>query len=282
VNDIINKPYTKKLGKWLSKMEFNYLAPTAITTQLLRKQLKKTTKYVNGHILDVGCGMRPYEQIFLPYTDKYVGLDIVAGPRVDIVADSTKKLPCKDEAYDTVICTEMLEHTPYPRESIREISRVIKDQGHIILSTPFTHKLHGEPYDYFRFSQHILKIILQEAKLEPLEIHYVGTSIAVLGREIGDIIYAFSDIFRGKFLHKIIRLTAMPIVTPIVWFFYILDCAASKFRFLKGNTLGFVIVAEKTLETKMVRESRGYNIRDKTGPTRVEAPAKPDSASSNR
>jgi len=243
MNDKIN---IKKITTWLSKIEFNYLAPTALTARSLRKELKKTTKYVNGNLLDVGCGKRPYEDIFLPYVEKYTGVDIVDGPRVDIVADSAKGLPIDSQIYDTVICTEMLEHTPYPRESVREITRVIKTGGHLILSTPFIHKLHGEPYDYYRFSCHILKVILQEAKLEPLEIHNVGTSIAVLGRQIGDIIYAFSDISKNTLLRKIIRVICMPITAPIVWFFYILDCAVSRCRFLKCTTLGFVVVARKT------------------------------------
>lgn len=175
--------YKANVLRWIGTIEFNYLAPTAITTMLLRKQLKKTVKYVNGNVLDVGCGMKPYEQIFSPYADKYVGVDMVEGPKVDIVADISKGMPFQSGTYDTVICTEMLEHTPYPRESIREISRVVRTNGHIILSSPFTHKLHGEPYDYYRFSHHILEIILQEAGLEPLEFHRVGTCIAVLLRK---------------------------------------------------------------------------------------------------
>jgi len=245
MNNIINKTYAVKLSEWLSKMEFNYLAPTVIATRLLRKQLKKTVQYVNGDLLDVGCGTRPYEQIFLPYTNRYVGLDVVAGPRVDILADTTRRLPFDDETYDTVICTEMLEHTQHPRKSIREISRVLKVRGHVIISAPFTHKLHGEPHDYYRFSHHILKIMLQEANLEPLEIHCVGTSMAVLGREIGDIMYAFGDVFRSKSLRILMRVMRITIVTPIIWLFYILDCVLSNFRFLKSNTLGFVVVAKK-------------------------------------
>ena len=237
--------YKANVLRWIGTIEFNYLAPTAITMMLLRKQLKKTVKYVNGNVLDVGCGMKPYEQIFSPYADKYVGVDMVEGPKVDIVADISKGLPFQSGTYDTVICTEMLEHTPYPRESIREISRVVRTNGHIILSSPFTHKLHGEPYDYYRFSHHILEIILQEAGLEPLEFHRVGTCIAVLGREIGDIMYAFGDVFRSKFLRILMRVIRITIVTPIIWLFYILDYVLSNFRFLKSNTLGFVVVAKK-------------------------------------
>lgn len=235
----------EKLTLFLSKIEFGFLAPTAITFRILRRQLKKTVKYVRGDLLDVGCGNRPYEDIFLPCVQEYVGVDITKGPRVDIVADTSKGLPIESQTYDTIICTEMLEHTPYPRESIKELARVLKKGGYLILSTPFVHKLHGEPFDYFRYSQHILKVLAEEAGLETIEFYYVGTSIAVLGRTLGDIIYSISDVFCKGLFQKIIRTLCMIITAPMVLVFCVLDYAVSKVSFLKHNTLGFVLVARK-------------------------------------
>jgi len=227
------------------KIEFKLFAPTAITFNLLRRQLKKTVKYVHGDLLDVGCGQRPYADIFAPRAGRYVGVDVAAGPNVDIVADAAKGLPINDQAYDTIVCTEMLEHTPYPRESIAEIARVLKKGGYLIVSAPFVHKLHGEPFDYFRFSPHILRLLLEESGLKVVDLHYVGTSISVLGRSIGDIVYSFADFFGTSLLHRPARVICMLITGPIVWISYFVDCVASRVSFLKHSSLGFVFVATR-------------------------------------
>ncbi|UZE92307.1 MAG: class I SAM-dependent methyltransferase [Methanosarcinales archaeon] len=45
-------------------------------------------------------------------------------------------LPFKDEVFDCVVATEMIEHLDSPSEGIDEIKRVLKEGGTIVLSTP--------------------------------------------------------------------------------------------------------------------------------------------------
>ena len=45
-------------------------------------------------------------------------------------------MPFQDGSYDSVICSEVLEHVPAPEESIKELIRVLKPGGVLALSVP--------------------------------------------------------------------------------------------------------------------------------------------------
>lgn len=63
---------------------------------------------------------------------KYLGIDIVDGPGVDIVADCATWHP--DDMYDVVICAEVLEHTPNYLDIIRTASKCLVKGGVFIMT----------------------------------------------------------------------------------------------------------------------------------------------------
>jgi 2-polyprenyl-3-methyl-5-hydroxy-6-metoxy-1,4-benzoquinol methylase len=42
----------------------------------------------------------------------------------------------QDGSFDVVVCRHVLEHAPHPAETLRDIHRVLKDDGHLILILP--------------------------------------------------------------------------------------------------------------------------------------------------
>lgn len=85
------------------------------------------------------------------FAGKYVGIDMRAGPGVDIVG-TADALPFGDRTFDVVISTEMLEHDPSPWLSLAEMGRVLRPGGHLILTTRGNGFFeHNEPSDYWRF-----------------------------------------------------------------------------------------------------------------------------------
>ena len=52
----------------------------------------------------------------------------------------------KDGFFDAIMCTEVLEHIPYPGETIKEISRLLKPHGILILTLPCFSLRHMDPY----------------------------------------------------------------------------------------------------------------------------------------
>lgn len=67
--------------------------------------------------------------------------------KIDIVSDIID-MPVKDDSFDAVLCTEVLEHLPYPEKAIQEFSRIIRKDGVLLLTAPFCSLTHFAPYHY--------------------------------------------------------------------------------------------------------------------------------------
>jgi hypothetical protein len=62
----------------------------------------------------------------------YTSVDIVPGPGVDVVADAAHYTPVN--VPDTIICTEVLEHTGVWAEIVRNSAKVLGKSGVLILT----------------------------------------------------------------------------------------------------------------------------------------------------
>jgi SAM-dependent methyltransferase len=75
-------------------------------------------------------------------------------------------LPINDHSFDCVLCTQVLEHVPDPRQILSEVHRVIKPEGFAIISLPFIWGEHEAPFDFFRFTQFGVTQMLTEVGFE--------------------------------------------------------------------------------------------------------------------
>ena len=142
-----------------------------------RQMLLRHLNYIKGLTLDAGAGAQKYRHIISKSCDKYIALD--AFTRTDVRGD-VMALPFKDDIFDTVICNQVIEHIPRPWQAVREIYRVLRQGGHLLLSAPFLYPYHPEPYDYFRYTREGLRILLEEAGFRILEINPMGGGRIIL------------------------------------------------------------------------------------------------------
>ena len=72
------------------------------------------------------------------------------------------------DRFDAVFCTEVLEHTLDPFAATRELLRILRPGGHLVLSTPFNFRIHGPLPDCWRFTEHGLRALLRDFEIVEL------------------------------------------------------------------------------------------------------------------
>lgn len=106
-------------------------------------------------VLDVGAGSCPYRSLFAHCeyrAQDFAGLQsdqLRHGGygAIDYVCDATA-IPVADGSFDAVLCTEMLEHVPDPVAVVRELARVLRPGGRLLLTAPLGSGIHQEPHHY--------------------------------------------------------------------------------------------------------------------------------------
>lgn len=98
-------------------------------------------------VLDAACGMA-YGTAMLVDAEasEVVGIDIdesliaevrrVAPPNASFDVGDLRELPYEDDDFDLIVCFEAIEHVPDPEKVLDELSRVLRDDGLLALSTP--------------------------------------------------------------------------------------------------------------------------------------------------
>jgi SAM-dependent methyltransferase len=127
------------------------------------KELKKIP--AGQLILDAGCGSQRYRQHcdhldyktqdFGQYTTdvkKMIGGGVAIEDykygAIDYVSDIWD-IKAPDSTFDVILCTEVFEHIPYPIETLREFSRLLKKDGKLILTAPSNCLRHMDPYFFY-------------------------------------------------------------------------------------------------------------------------------------
>ena len=98
--------------------------------------------------------------------DRDSGADYI----IDICMNNENKIP--NETFGIVVCTEVLEHTLNPFAAVNEIHRILKNNGLLLMTTPFNFRIHGPLPDCWRSTEHGIKALLTDfeiLKIQPLE-----------------------------------------------------------------------------------------------------------------
>lgn len=151
-----------------------------------------------ARILDAGAGESKYKplcehlsyvaQDFGQYNGKGDGSGLHRGDwdqsRLDIICDIVD-IPEPDKSFDAILCIEVLEHLPEPIEALRELSRLLKNGGTLILTAPFCSLSHFAPY-FFQtgFSPYFYEKWLNELGFEIASIESNGNFFEFLAQEL--------------------------------------------------------------------------------------------------
>lgn len=144
----------------------NMLSHNWLIKKAVNNKVRARLPELSGRVIDLGCGMRPFEQDILEHADEYVGVDwgnTLHELQAHIVADLNQPLPIADEAANHVVSFEVLEHLSEPQVMLAETVRILRRGGQVTLSVPFQWWVHEAPWDYYRYTCHGLEYMLRKA-----------------------------------------------------------------------------------------------------------------------
>ena len=209
----------KYLKSLYVKEQFNpkilgiFINPFYFARKGLYQNVSKLITNLNGKLLDVGCGTKPYENIC--NVDEYIGLEIDdEGNRQHNYADvfyDGKTIPFEDKSFDSILSNQVFEHVFNPNQFLKEINRVTKVGGKFLITVPFVWDEHEQPYDYARYSSFGLKHILAENGFEIIEHRKSNNGIEVIFQLINDYLYKVIMTENAYFNLLIIILLMAPI-----------------------------------------------------------------------
>ncbi len=117
--------------------------------------------------------------------EQYKVVDVVAGPNVDFVCDIHDVSSMPQNFFDVIVCTQVLEHVERPQDALRELRKLLKNDGRLICTVPFLAHIHYVPTDYYRFSVDAITSALSCAGFEVLDARNSGNALVTIGSLLG-------------------------------------------------------------------------------------------------
>ncbi|MCD6534066.1 MAG: methyltransferase domain-containing protein [Deltaproteobacteria bacterium] len=113
-----------------------------------------------------------YRPLFERHSWRYLGLDVGAGPNVDIVlADPYCWRALSTNSLDVMISGQAFEHIEFFWLTVLELSRVLKPGGLCCLIAPSSGPEHSYPVDCWRFYRDGMRALMTYAGLKVLDVY---------------------------------------------------------------------------------------------------------------
>jgi len=160
-----------------SLFQYDYLALSTLSADVRRllEQVPPPKQAASGIALDIGCGKSPYRVLAESRGFRLMTLDISEESSPDFVGTvEDTRLP--DGFADLVLCTQVLEHSLDPERGLRDIHRILRPGGHLIVTVPHIWFYHPHPSDNWRFTQEGLTRLALRTGYQPLRLLSQGGS----------------------------------------------------------------------------------------------------------
>lgn len=248
----------KRINAWRKR---SLLSPYYLDWRFIHQTVSALAPRAGGVLLDVGTSEGPYRETFAPHITRYVGLEYPpsilekrpdmweildrAKLSIDVFGDGNR-LPIGEGTVDTVLSTEVLEHLPEPRRCMREMARVLKPGGLLLVTVPFQQPLHELPWDFHRFTPSSLRVMAEEVGLEVEDVEPRGNFAIAVGALVTQFLLrtlgARSRQTDGSVVPSSWRNT---LLSPLYALVQGSALVASKLSDDRGVTLGWSLIARK-------------------------------------
>ncbi len=189
--------------------------------------LRAASDRIKGQVLENGCGVGVYAEHMAPLGGKVAGLEYDFQRAADaakrshsVLNAAGEKLPFPSSTFDLILSHEVIEHVADDRAAVREMARVLKPGGRIVLFCPnrgYPFETHGVYWNHkYYFGNKLFVNYLPRAwrnRLAPhvrvyssrdLKVLFKGLPLRLVRRTI--IFGAYDNIIaRSPFIGKVLR-----------------------------------------------------------------------------
>ena len=88
-------------------------------------------------------------------------------------------MPFANAEFNTIILSDVLEHISEPDNLMRELTRIARPEGNIIIGVPFLYPVHEKPHDYHRYTRFKLENFARTNGLISIRIEEIGGALDV-------------------------------------------------------------------------------------------------------
>lgn len=172
--------FEHRRGTWRASRNRRYMRPASrlIGDLVAAWYQERLSRNALGDLLDLGCGDVPLYGLYRDRVSSVTCVDWADSPlavrHVDHLFDLNEPIPLAGESFDTVVLSDVLEHLYEPKRALREVGRLLRPGGLLLMNVPFMYGLHGQPHDHFRYTRFSLGKMLSEAGLRVELIEEVG------------------------------------------------------------------------------------------------------------
>jgi len=121
--------------------------------QPLEWELEPLRAYVSGRTLNAGYGNRDISETLKDFGAAEVVNYDIASEIPGALIGQLEKMPFVTADFDSILCSAVLEHVEAPEPVIREIVRVLRPGGHLLVAIPFLQPFHPCPGDFRRYTR---------------------------------------------------------------------------------------------------------------------------------
>ncbi|MEO1281321.1 MAG: methyltransferase domain-containing protein [Pseudomonadota bacterium] len=146
-----------------------------------------------GSVLDLGCGASPLRPLF-PNAETYIRMDRLAIDPDVIVIDDPLNLPLDDASIEVILLSRMLGDIPDQVGLMRELARVMRPDGRILIYEAISYPQHDLPHDYWRVLPAGLGWAASRAGLQLQETEYLGGYFTQIALQLN--VFAFGGLAR--------------------------------------------------------------------------------------
>lgn len=228
------KHHIKRGGFWTIPNERTFLY--RVLSDFSQKQKDR-------RILDVGAGVCQYRPL-IAARNRYESCDLEdgfhLGQKHDFLA-SVYDIPKPDRHYDGVLMLQVLEHLEFPHKGLKEVNRILKDNGFLFLSVPQAAGDHFEPYHFFNYTQFGLKSVFEQSGFEIQEHHRLAGIFTYVGNRLDKL----GSIVFGQYKKNLLAVVPIWLFAKLCW---LAGWLVSRFDFIdreKKYCIGHIVIATK-------------------------------------